>query len=78
MKRLKTTHVFLCGVSSVGRLLERLLALALFMPLMFAGAWLGFEFPGIDHDTRTIFFLGWMIAMAFVVDRICTSVFREK
>ncbi|GFZ63729.1 hypothetical protein BVY11_29155 [Pseudomonas amygdali pv. morsprunorum] len=62
----------------MSRLSERLLALALFMPLVLAGAWLGFEIPGIDHDIRTVFFVGWMIAMAFVVDRICTRVFREK
>ncbi|PPS35811.1 MULTISPECIES: hypothetical protein [Pseudomonas syringae group] len=62
----------------MNRLLERLLALVLFVPLMFAGAWLGFEIPGIDHGTRTVFFVGWMIAMAFVIDRICTRVFREK
>ncbi|PBQ00030.1 hypothetical protein [Pseudomonas congelans] len=59
-------------------ILERLLALVLFMPLMFAGAWLGFEIPGIDHGTRTVFFVGWMIVMACVVGRICKRIFREK
>ncbi|RML45328.1 hypothetical protein ALQ95_00605 [Pseudomonas syringae pv. ribicola] len=49
-----------------------------FMPLMFAGAWLGFEIPGVDHGTRTAFFVSWMIAMAFVVDQICKRIFREK
>ncbi|WP_080266608.1 hypothetical protein [Pseudomonas syringae] len=62
----------------MNRLLERLLALVLFMPLMFVGGWLGFEIPGIDHRTRTALFVSWMIAMAFVVDRICKRIFREK
>jgi hypothetical protein len=48
------------------------------MPLMFAGAWLGFEIPGIDHGTRTVFFVGWMIVVACVVGRICKRIFREK
>ncbi|EPM55161.1 hypothetical protein A264_23738 [Pseudomonas syringae pv. actinidiae ICMP 19071] len=62
----------------MNRLLERLLALVFFMPLMFAGAWLGFEIPGVDHGTRTAFFVSWMIAMAFIVDQICKRIFREK
>ena len=78
MKGLKLTHAFICGVSSVTRLLERLLVMVLFMPLMFIGGWLGFEIPGIGHSARTVFFISWMIAMGFVVDRICKWVFRKK
>lgn len=39
-----------------------MVSLFMHLGLIMVGAWVTYEVPGIDHETRTWLFLGWMAA----------------